>query len=128
VPLALKCIIKTYPNSTAGTLDSFENSMTTTLTDYMNREEASQSLIDAYNRLLETVNSMLSSCSPHLLHQIFHEVISHYILLNEQPKELRLYMLRIADKITNICEGDLEYSVSLLSGILGLRASEEVGE
>lgn len=39
-------------------------------------------------------------------------------MIQDLPKELRCYLLRFADRITNICEGDLDYSPNLIGGIL----------
>lgn len=126
--LVLKTIIKTYPTLSIST-DSFNNSLMScsTLTENP-KEEPSSNLIDSYNRLLETCISTISSASPSLLHTIFQEVLSHYILITELPKDLKVVIIRLLEKIINICEGDLDFSNSLLYSILGLIHNEEVAE
>lgn len=126
--LVLKTIIKTYP-TLAISGDSFNTSLMScsTLTENP-KEEPSSNLIDSYNRLLETCISTISSASPSLLHTIFQEVLSHYILITELPKDLKVAIIRLLEKIINICEGDLDFSNSLLYSILGLIHNEEVAE
>ena len=126
--LVLKTIIKSYPNLLLPS-DTFNNSLmsSSSLTENP-KEEPSTNLIDSYNRLLETCISTISSASPSLLHTIFQEVLSHYILIIELPKDLKVFIIRLLEKIINICEGDLDFSNSLLYSILGLVHNDEVCE
>lgn len=127
----LKITIKSYPlASQAFPSDSFNNSLMSAISfnDIIHKEEPSSGLIDSYNRLLETCLSTLSSASPQLLHSIFNEVLGHYLLISELPKDLKIYLLKLTEKVTTICEGDLDYSSSLLTGILNMRSCEDVGE
>ncbi|OMJ85008.1 hypothetical protein SteCoe_13786 [Stentor coeruleus] len=126
--LVLKTIIKSYPNFTIPN-DSFNTSlMSSSSINEGPKEEPSSNLIDTYNRLLETCMSTISSSSPSLLHTIFQEVLSHYILITELPKDLKILIIRLLDKIVNICEGDLDFSNSLLYCIMGLLHNDEVSE
>jgi hypothetical protein len=126
--LVLKTIIKTYPTLSM-TSDSFNTSLISNLSLTEGpKEEPSSNLIDSYNRLLETCISTVSSASPALLHTIFQEVLSHYILITELPKDLKVVIIRLLEKIINICEGDLDFSNSLLYSIMGLLHNEEVAE
>ena len=126
--LVLKTIIKTYPTLSINP-DSFNISLmsSSSLTEGP-KDEPSGNLIDSYNRLLETCISTISSASPSLLHTIFQEVLSHYILITELPKDLKVVIIRLLEKIINICEGDLDFSNSLLYSIMGLIHNEEVAE
>ena len=126
--LVLKTIIKSYPNLLLPP-DSFNTSLMSSSSITENpKEEPSTNLIDSYNRLLETCISTISSASPSLLHTIFQEVLSHYILITELPKDLKIFIIRLLEKIINICEGDLDFSNSLLYSILGLIHNDELGE
>lgn len=131
LPLILKSVIKTYP---LGNLhlqaDSFNTSLvsTTSLLESPYRDEPSQNIVDAYNRLMETFLSILTSASSQLLHTIMNDILSHYLQISDLPKELRIYLLRCAEKITQICEGDIEYSSTLLNVILCMKNTEHVAE
>ena len=60
-----------------------------------------------YNNLLESYLSVLSSLSSQILHQVFYEVISTHIFVGDLAPELKVYLLKIAEKIIAICQGDL---------------------
>jgi hypothetical protein len=130
IPMILKSAIKTYPLANLIPVDSFNTSLVsnTSLIETPFKDEPSQSLIDAYNRLMETFLTILSSASSSILHGIFHDILSHYLQISDLPKELRIYLLRCADKITQICEGDIEYSSTLLNVILCMKNTEDVSE
>lgn len=87
------------------------------------------------NNLLETYISVLSSISSHILHQIFYEVIvpcltnqpfdEDKVRLDQMDKEeqqiylescaeIKIYAVKIAEKIITICQGDLMINKSLL--------------
>lgn len=126
--LVLKTIIKSYPNLFLHS-DSFNTSLISSSSIIESlKEEPSTNLIDSYNRLLETCISIISSASPSLLHTIFQEVLSHYILITELPKDLKIFIIRLLEKIINICEGDLDFSNSLLYSVLNLVHNDEVSE
>lgn len=126
--LVLKTIIKSYPN-VQPTSDSFNTSLMSSSSVTENpKEEPSTNLIDSYNRLLETCISTIASASPALLHTIFQEVLSHYILITELPKDLKIFIIRLLEKIINICEGDLDFSNSLLFSISGLVHNEDLAD
>lgn len=94
-----------------------------------------KTLMGLFNILLDTYISVLSSISSHILHQIFYEVILP-ILINEpfeedKPRfealdkedqqlyfemsnEVKIFAVKIAEKIITICQGDLIVSKTLL--------------
>lgn len=94
-----------------------------------------KTLTGLFNILLETYISVLSSISSHILHQIFYEVILP-VLINEPFEEdrarfeamdkedqqlyfefscdVRVFAVKIAEKIITICQGDLIVSKTLL--------------
>lgn len=129
LPHILKTVIKAYPFSQI-VADSFNTSLLSShsFSEVMRREDPSPSLIDSFNRLLETFLMLLSSASPTILHSLFSEVLGNYLLVGEIPKELRIYLARISEKIATICEGDLTISTSFLSGLIALKSSEESNE
>lgn len=129
LPHILKTVIKAYPFSQI-IADSFNNSLLSShsFSEMMRREDPSPTLIDSFNRLLETFLTLLSSASPTILHGLFTEVLGNYLLVAEIPKELRVYLARISEKIATICEGDLTVSTSFLSGLIALKSSEDSSE
>jgi len=91
-----------------------------TITEYANIKEPnsgfSLALKNAYTHVLDTYISVLSSISSHILHQLFYEVIiqcvtgSHqsYLMPNPQPlNDIKVFSVKIAEKIITICQGDL---------------------
>jgi hypothetical protein len=94
-----------------------------------------KTLMNLFNVLLETYVSVLSSISSHILHQIFYEVILP-VLINEPFEEdrvryenlekedqqlyfessceVKIFAVKIAEKIITICQGDLIVSKTLL--------------
>ena len=125
----LKIIINTYPSSNPQfQLESFNNSLLSnnSMSEVLHKEDPSPGVVDSYNRLLETFLTTLSSAAPQILHSIFHEVLSHHLLINELPKDLKSYLLKITEKVTLICEGDLDYGNSLLTGLMSMRRTEGI--
>jgi hypothetical protein len=51
--------------------------------------------------------SVLSSISSHILHQLFYEVIIPTITSKESNTEIKVFAVKIAEKIITICQGDL---------------------
>lgn len=91
--------------------------------------------MNLYNSLLDTYISVLSSISSHILHQIFYEVImpcltnqpfdedkarisqmdkDDQLLHSELCPEIKIYAVKIAEKIITICQGDLVINKTLL--------------
>jgi hypothetical protein len=83
-------------------------------------------LTNLFNHLLETYISVLSSISSHILHQIFYEVIVPCLI--NQPfeddddgefcPEVKIFGVKIAEKIITICQGDLIMNRSLLDTLV----------
>ena len=76
--------------------------------------------------MLETYISVLSSISSHILHQIFYEVIVP-CLINQPFEEdddsdfsceVKIYAVKIAEKIITICQGDLIMNRTLLDALV----------
>jgi len=92
-----------------------------------------------FNALLETYISVLSSISSHILHQIFYDVIvpclTNQPFEEDKPKpddedslhidfssEVKIYAVKIAEKIITICQGDLIMSKDLLDMLVKQQA------
>ena len=98
-----------------------------------------KTLMNLFNNLLETYISVLSSISSHILHQIFYEVIVP--CLTNQPfeedrvrfealeredqaiqcefsAEVKIFAVKIAEKIITICQGDLIMNKTLLDTLV----------
>ena len=94
-----------------------------------------KTLAGLFNTLLETYISVLSSISSHILHQIFYEVIvpcltnqafeedkarveqmtkEEQMIHSESCPELKIFAVKIAEKIITICQGDLVINKQLL--------------
>lgn len=85
-----------------------------------------KTLINLFNHLLETYISVLSSISSHILHQIFYEVIVPCLVNqpfadddeSDYSCEVKIYAVKIAEKIITICQGDLIMNRSLLDSLV----------
>jgi len=101
-------------------------------------------LMNLFNNLLETYISVLSSISSHILHQIFYEVIlpcltnqpfeedkvrfdamekEDQILQAEFSAEVKIFAVKIAEKIITICQGDLIMNKTLLDTLVQSQSS-----
>lgn len=56
-------------------------------------------MVDLYHHLLEQYLNILASASSHILRVIFHDVVLPILFSNEINIELRIYLIRIAEKI-----------------------------
>ena len=83
----------------------------------------------AYNHVLDTYISVLSSISSHILHQLFYEVIIQCLTTPSLPSlpsqsniqstnEIKIFSIKIAEKIITICQGDLLLSKASLDSLL----------
>ena len=98
-----------------------------------------KTLMNLFNTLLESYISVLSSISSHILHQIFYEVIVPCLtgqpfeedrlrhdsmdkeerqILGEFTLEVKIFAVKIAEKIITICQGDLIMSRTLLDTLV----------
>ena len=98
-----------------------------------------KTLMTLFNSLLESYVSVLSSISSHILHQIFYEVIVPCLIgqpfeedrlrhdsmdkeerqiLGEFAVEVKIFAVKIAEKIITICQGDLIMSRPLLDTLV----------
>jgi hypothetical protein len=68
---------------------------------------------------LDTYISVLSSISSHILHQLFYEVIIPTITSQQSSSDVKIYAIKIAEKIITICQGDLVIGKSTLEYFLG---------
>lgn len=73
-------------------------------------------LKNAYNNTLETYISVLSSISSHILHEVFYEVIIPTIVITQDKasSDIKIFAVKIAEKIITICQGDLILSKASL--------------
>lgn len=81
-------------------------------------DQSEAKYISIYNRLLETYASVLSSISSQILHKVFYEVIVSQCFLQELSPNLRNIMIKIADKIVAICQGDLLLPPHFLTAVV----------
>ena len=103
-------------------------------------------LMSLVNQLLDTFISVLSSISSHILHQIFYEVIlpcltnqpfeedrvkydalddkEEQSILAEFCPELKIYAVKIAEKIITICQGDLIMNKTLLDNLVASQSTQ----
>jgi len=79
-----------------------------------------KAMADVYNHMLETFLNFLPNLSSQTLQVIFHDLILPNLFLPELTTELRSYLFRIAERIINLCEGDLSCNVSFFANLLGL--------
>lgn len=63
----------------------------------------SVALRNLYNHVLDTYISVLSSISSHILHQLFYEVIMPSITNINVTPEVKVFAIKIAEKIITIC-------------------------
>ena len=75
-------------------------------------------LKNVYNHVLETYISVLSSISSHILHQLFYEVIIPTVTAGQSLSDVKVFAIKIAEKIITICQGDLVLSKSSLEYFL----------
>jgi len=57
--------------------------------------------------LLDKYVSVLSSISSNILHQIFFDLLVKTLSDNSASNELKILLIKIAEKIISICQGDL---------------------
>ena len=75
-------------------------------------------LKNVYNHVLETYISVLSSISSHILHQLFYEVIIPTVTAGQSLSDVKVFAIKIAEKIITICQGHLVLSKSSLEYFL----------
>ena len=63
---------------------------------------------------------MLSSISSHILHQIFYNLLVKYLHDPQIAIEMKLSLIKIAEKIISICQGDIILTPSNLDSLLTL--------
>ena len=103
-------------------------------------------MMNLINQLQDTFISVLSSISSHILHQIFYEVIlpcltnhpfdedrvkfdaledkDEQLLMAEFCPEVKIYAVKIAEKIITICQGDLIMNKSLLDTLVKSQSAQ----
>ena len=64
--------------------------------------------------------SVLSSISSHILHQIFYNLLVKYLHDPQIAIEMKLSLIKIAEKIISICQGDIILTPSNLDSLLTL--------
>lgn len=82
-----------------------------------------------YNHILESILQLFNSSSQYHLKEIFETILIKTIfvgpydtidcLQNQQlASELRIFLIKFADKIATICQGDLMLTASFLSNLV----------
>ena len=77
-------------------------------------------MIDTYNHLLENFLNVLPQASAYILHTIFHEILLPNIFLPDLIQELKIYFLRITEKIISLCQGDLTVNNSFYANMINM--------
>ena len=146
LPLILKQIVLTYPQS-QGTIGSEQNYNDTLSSQneqsssnraqqlqhahqqhafgsqsHLNTQQSAQQrvMFDMYHRLLDSFLNLLASASSQILKSIFNDVILHQIFSVELNTDLRLYLLKISEKIISICQGDLQVTPGFITSVVQL--------
>jgi hypothetical protein len=57
--------------------------------------------------ILDKFVSVLSSISSNILHQIFFDLLIKTLSESDASSELKVLLIKIAEKIISICQGDL---------------------
>lgn len=84
-----------------------------------------RALTSVYQHVLDTVISVLSSVSSHILHAIFYDVIEPTLMKESTfPLEVRVFTCKIAEKIFTICQGDLILKSNMLDNVLDLLCNQ----
>lgn len=65
------------------------------------KKASNRRLKDGYNRLLETLSNVVTSTAAGILRGVLEEVMKW--IFEEMEEELRVYLMRIAEKIIGIC-------------------------
>lgn len=81
-----------------------------------------------YNHVLDTYISVLSSISSHILHQLFYEVIIPTITSTTIAPDVKIFSIKIAEKIITICQGDLVLTKSSLEFFLHAVSAKSSGD
>lgn len=77
-----------------------------------------QSSKNYYNHILESMLLLLPSMSSDLLLTIFHEIAIKCMFSDGISSELKVYLLKFADKILHICKGSILINHSFLTNVV----------
>ena len=75
-------------------------------------------MIDHYHHLLETLLSLISQINKKIVQSIFTDIVVPGILSKQTGNELKLYLLRFAEKVISISGADLNIEVSFVGLLL----------
>ncbi|EAS01493.2 hypothetical protein TTHERM_00152070 (macronuclear) [Tetrahymena thermophila SB210] len=78
-------------------------------------------IIDMYHHLLESFLNVLASASSQILRVIFSDVIINNLFKQEVNPELKIYCIRVTEKILAICQGDIEVSPQIINEVINLQ-------
>jgi len=125
----LKAVVRAYHIHPALQTDPFNNSTLTNIsfTDIIFKEDAALGSSNEYLKLLQTIRTLLSDCSPHLLQKLFAEGVTPLTMM-DMKKDLKQEILRLAGRIAELLQGDLEVDLALLKHVFSLRDSEDFQE
>lgn len=83
-----------------------------------------------YNHILESILQLINSASSFLLKQIFEQVLQQQIFMGpydtirgmqaskQLSTDLRVYLIKMSDKIMNICQGDIKIQQKFLNDLM----------
>ena len=89
-------------------------------------ELSSKSLKNLIKVILDRFVSVLSSISSNILHQIFFDLLVKTLSEGKSPNELKILLIKIAEKIISICQGDLVLNKRCLESLLTFASLQNI--
>lgn len=125
----LKAVVRAYHIHPSLQTDLFNNSTLTNIsfTDIIFKEDAALGSANEYLKLIQTIRTLLSDCSPHLLQKLFAEGVTPLTMM-DMKKDLKHEILRLAGRIAELMQGDLEVDLALLKHVFSLRDVDDFQE
>jgi hypothetical protein len=77
-----------------------------------------QSTKNYYNHIFESLLLLLHSMSPDMLQVVFHEIVAKFVFHDTVSSELRVYLLKFADKIAHICKSSVTLQSQFLDNVV----------
>ena len=96
----------------------------------MKNKSASDCSLKATKKLIQVILdkyvSVLSSISSNILHQIFFDLLIKTLSESDASTELKVLLIKIAEKIISICQGDLILSKGSLDALLSFSSLQNI--
>ena len=129
VATILKAVVRAYHIHPSGQSDLFNNSTLTNIsfTEIIFKDDAPLGSANEYLKLIQSIRNLLPDCGFHLLQKLFAEAITPLIMMDIK-KDLKYEILKLAERIAEIMQGDLEVDLAVLKHVFALRDSEDFQE